>query len=557
MLAEGDRRLLEDLLDELLQSHRAPASAAFRVRHEAERDRIDQLVNGGYIKVGTNHCYLPTLRGLAECRSAAALHQQTRCNALIGMLQDAYRSAPTHAWTVAELAARASWRPDETAETLTLVLDLPVHTTATGDGTSNLWTSVMLVEEILDQEPMDWAVLRSEVVPESNEPLTLAQLTVDGYRALDGFSAQLGALTVIIGANATGKSSLLDLLRFLSVTAGQPLPPEIDPLSAGRRLFFAGGRERLAVTVEMKRARQTLRYRMEIQGPVGQPVVVAEQMESLSQEPRGGPRGFTYLSFRGGKGQVREKSPQPVRYAWVLPPHELALRRALDPNLRTLTQLQAYLSSWCFYPGFDVSAAAAMRRPVPSEPHPVLAPDGANLSAVLMHLMTHHPEPFDELQTHLRAAVPDFVALGVKPYGGRGMVLGTWRERGLNDALWLSDLSDGSLRLLCLAALCVLPTLPPLLCLDEPETGLHPRVLPLVAALLQTAATRSQLLVTTHSPYLLAHIALSDIAVMRKEGGRAVFRRPGDRAALRREVDEIGGEALARMHGSDELEARA
>jgi predicted ATPase len=101
------------------------------------------------------------------------------------------------------------------------------------------------------------------------------------------------------------------------------------------------------------------------------------------------------------------------------------------------------------------------------------------------------------------------------------------------------------------------PSIPPLICLDEPELGLHPRVLPILAGLLRIAAARSQILVATHSPYLLSQFTLDEIAVMRKENGRAVFVRPGNSKALRREIEELGGEALSQLHISDELEVRS
>ena len=88
--------------------------------------------------------------------------------------------------------------------------------------------------------------------------------------------------------------------------------------------------------------------------------------------------------------------------------------------------------------------------------------------------------------------------------------------------LTLADLSDGTLRLLCLAALCLSPRKAPLVGLDGPELGLHPRVLPVLAELLRRAATGSQLLVATQSPALLAGLPPEAVAVMKKVDGRAV-----------------------------------
>jgi predicted ATPase len=135
-------------------------------------------------------------------------------------------------------------------------------------------------------------------------------------------------------------------------------------------------------------------------------------------------------------------------------------------------------------------------------------------------------------------------------------VMGSWREAGVDGELTFADLSDGTLRFLCWATLC-LSRKAPLVCIDEPEIGLHPRVLPVLAGLLRQASTESQLLVATHSPYFLSQFSLEEIAVMKKVDGRAVFARPASNEALRREIEELGSSELVRQHISDELEVRS
>jgi predicted ATPase len=191
---------------------------------------------------------------------------------------------------------------------------------------------------------------------------------------------------------------------------------------------------------------------------------------------------------------------------------------------------------------------------VVTDPEPLLREDGGNLSAVLLWLRHDHPTAWEELELHIRSVVPGFRALNVKPRGGPGTVVGYWREDGVEGELTLADLSDGTLRLLCWAVLCLAPELPPLLCIDEPEVGLHPRALPVLAGLLQLASQRTQVLVATHSPYLLSRFSLKEIAAMRKEGGGAQFVRPSSSEALRQMVSELGSDEIARLHFSDELE---
>jgi len=437
--------------------------------------------------------------------------------------------------------------------------DLPAQPEISAQA-AELVSGVQLIESVLDSEPIGWPDDESPAKDTAASPESprVEAIEISGYRPFDRFEAHPENLTVIIGANASGKSSLFDFLRFVGFAASNPLPPEVDPRCTGKTLFHAGGPERIEFVLVVDHGqRKLLRYKVEIRGPVGTPKITHEHLATTEPLAKGEREPFIFLEFRGGKGVVNEQIERKLkRPEWTVQPNELALRRALDPTLVTLSKFQSFLSSWRFYSGFDVSESAALRRPVPTEPNPTLADDGSNLSAVLHSLMTEHQDVWQELKTHLRSAIPGFLSLNVKARGGPGTVIGVWRERGVKDELTLADLSDGTLRLLCWATLCLAPSIPSLVCIDEPEFGLHPRVLPMLAGLLRMASARSQILVATHSPYFVAQFCLNEIAVMRKEDGRALFIRPGTSEALRREVDELGGEALAQLHISDELEVR-
>ncbi|NQT19891.1 MAG: AAA family ATPase [Planctomycetes bacterium] len=118
--------------------------------------------------------------------------------------------------------------------------------------------------------------------------------------------------------------------------------------------------------------------------------------------------------------------------------------------------------------------------------------------------------------------------------------------------LW--DLSDGVLRFLCLAVALLNPAPPPLIAIDEPEAGLHPKLLPLVADMIKGASENTQVLVTTHSPDLLNCFDLKDIAVMSREGPSVYWNRPWNRESLRKMLKAVGGNTLADLHRSGELE---
>ena len=130
------------------------------------------------------------------------------------------------------------------------------------------------------------------------------------------------------------------------------------------------------------------------------------------------------------------------------------------------------------------------------------------------------------------SVIPGFKGLSVKARGGPGEVIAFWQEQGIDRDLSLADSSDGILRLICWMCLCVHPHPPALICIDEPDRGLHPRTLPVLAGLFEKAAERTQILLATHSSYLLTQFDISQIAVLRKEHGQAKFIKPGESQVL-------------------------
>lgn len=556
---EKTRQILRDLLAEVRSTGTYPQVQPFRIAHEGDRSRIDEMVQTRLIESEMGR-YMLTPEGLRQCDTAEARAELDAAARLIPVLQDHYRKAQGAQVTSAALAQQIGKSEVEVQRALTVLGHMRFWSSMGRDQESGLVNQFQLSESVLDASPSD-LVLPAEdgdlqAGEEREEARRLSKIEIDGYRPFRGFVAEPGDLTVIIGANATGKSSLFDFLHFVRKGVVDPLPPEIDERAAGKALFHAGGPERIAFALTLDLGqRLPLRYEAEILGPIGKPNVAREKLATTRPLRDDEDRPFIFLEFAGGRGMVRDQREKKlVRPEWTVKSNELALRRALDPTLVTLSRVQALLSSWRFFSGFDVSSAAAVRRPVPTEPEPFLSEDGSNLSAVLMWLNRKHQPVWEELESHLRSAVPGFRSLNVEPRGGPGTVIGVWKEAGVSGELTLADLSDGTLRLLCWTVLCLSPKLPPLICIDEPELGLHPRVLPVLAGLLRLASARSQILVATHSPYFLSHFALDEIAVMRKERGAAQFVRPSTSKALREMVQEVGGEAITKLHLSDELE---
>ncbi len=527
--ATPEARLLADIVVSWRRKGTWPRAEAFRLEHPEALEALDGLLAEGLLLAEAEH-YRPSLEAFLRHGPEAEL---AGFDYLLPSLKEAWRRNRGKAWTAEELGDLSGLPSVEVARILELFAsELDLAEVLFGDDVG-LVGAIQLSPAVLETERFATVRARLGAQGPLEAPVRLTQLRVEGYRALEGLDVPLDALTVLTGASGSGKSSLLDCLALLSAAARQPLPPEVEPRCS--RLHLS-----LRITSGSHRA---FRYAVQLGVAVGGPRVLSERFTALEVDASGQEsEPFTLLDFKEGRGTVRTVTwapprPRQLAVSQTLPPNVLALRGALDSMPRVVGDFRAFVSSWRFYPGFDVSRGADSRQPALTEPEPLLAADGSNLSAVLFHLMVEHPARWAELQAHLREIFPSFLSLSVKPRGGAGTVLGVWCEAGVEDELTLADLSDGMLRFLCLAVVCVSPRRAPLLCLDGPEVGLHPRMLPVLAGLLRRASTESQVLVATQSPALLRALSPEGVALLKRVDGRVELSRPGSAEALWRELD--------------------
>ena len=227
------------------------------------------------------------------------------------------------------------------------------------------------------------------------------------------------------------------------------------------------------------------------------------------------------------------------------------------------SSVRVLLANIMCYPGFDVTHSSGLRTMAADiKPATTLSAKGDNLGTVLHEILTRYDfrSVAEELRDFLRVAYPIFEEIHCDTtYGTPPQVLVRVREKGMSRSMEMGELSDGMLRFLCLATALLNPLPRPLVAIDEPELGLHPGLLPIVAEMIKTAAERTQVLVTTHSPDLLNCFDIADVAVMARnaDDAKVAWYRPANRKTLVQMLDNIAGETLGDLHRSGELEAGA
>jgi predicted ATPase len=382
----------------------------------------------------------------------------------------------------------------------------------------------------------------------------LPSIKVKGYRPFEETHFNFEPLQVIVGANGSGKSSLFEFLRFIHEACYREIPSEIVAGTIGQQIFHKLGQDKLWWCSEIIfEPIGSICHEGELLGPVGAPKMSSERIVTKPLKPDQTP--YTFLDFANGQGSVSDPSDNLLKQKkWNLKKsNQLGLGAMTDSTLTTLFNLREYIRGWRFYNSFHINIDK-IKKSVPTSQEPVLQEDAGNLSSVLFNLMTEHSDSFDELKSVIKSAIPGFKDLNVKARGGPGEVIAFWQEKNIAMDLSLADLSDGTLRFIAWATLCIMPSPPTLICIDEPDQGVHPRTLPILAGLFEKASQRTQIMLATHSSYFLSQFELTNIAVMKKESGKSVYINVSNSQTLIDNLDDFGRDELEKMHQSDELE---
>jgi len=406
-------------------------------------------------------------------------------------------------------------------------------------------------------------------------------------------------LTVVIGANAVGKSTLLDCLQCIAQCAEHPVNTVIGWHWGMASLSNAGsGEQSLSWRVTFSKPENPIWSRLPLDDkPLYYEVVLKGDVQGLAQpqyevlrkpEPAHGfPQAFKFLEATPFRRQIYSREAHKlVPFDEVLSKPDLVRETShaskqvdrlpipgptQEPALM-LSQIRFFnefpipsaarflLANIVCYPGFDVTRFSNLRtKAAEIKPFTMLAPNGENLGTVLHEIVTRYDyrAALTEIREFLQAAYPAFeeihcdTTLGAPP-----QVLVRVREKAMRRSMELWELSDGMLRFLCLAASLLNPVPPPVIAVDEPESGLHPKLLPVVADMIKTASERTQVLITTHSPDLLNRFEIDDLAVItRGEEFNSKWHRPSDRKSLVEMLKDVTGETVGDLHRSGELEA--
>lgn len=343
----------------------------------------------------------------------------------------------------------------------------------------------------------------------------IERLTVRNYRVLRDITFdKLTPLTVLFGPNGSGKSTVFDVFAFLNEAFTTNLRRAWDRRNRLHEIRSRGADGPVEFELKYRESRRSklVTYRLAIDERAGGVPVVVEETLRWSTAPGSG-RSRDILRFEHGAGQVFDETTGERSDEALDSPDLLAVSTLgqLSRHPR-VAALRRFISGW-----YLSYVSADMARSLPEAgPQERLSQSGDNLPNVIQYLQEQHPERLAVIFDRLRQRVPNLEHLFPEPMAD-GRLLLRLKDVSFDEPILAKFTSDGTLKLLAYLTVLHDPDPPAIVGIEEPENQLHPRLLPLLADEARFAAARSQMLVTTHSPYFADALTPKELWVLYRE----------------------------------------
>jgi predicted ATPase len=327
----------------------------------------------------------------------------------------------------------------------------------------------------------------------------LENLTVRGYKSIRSIERfELRPMNLLIGANGAGKSNFISVFRLLAELFGGRLQTFVQQQDGPDAMLFGTRKRTEKLEAEFYFGRNGYRFTLV---PAGKRLIFEREDTYFS--------GFGRERWRPlGSGHEESRLPE-----------------AADSFA---PYVQQGVTSWRIYHFHDTSTSSPIRQAQAVRDNLRLKPDAGNLAPYLRHLRERFPEQYQKIVEVVRRVAPFFGDFVYREEPGEQIELEWYQADDPDTVLGPRQLSDGTLRFMCLATLLLQPVSvarPDTILIDEPELGLHPFALSVLAALMRQASERRQLIVSTQSVELVSEFAPEDVVVVSRRDGASDLER--------------------------------
>lgn len=336
------------------------------------------------------------------------------------------------------------------------------------------------------------------------EKLKLSFIRLKGYKSInsDGQKIDFQDVTVFIGANGAGKSNLVSFFSMLNHMMTGALQTYLGKNGSADSFLYYGAKTttRIEASLNFKSSKEQDVYKFILSHAVGDTLIFNE--ETLSWKQKNSTKPFKLTLAPGLK--------ESGLYAKT---------RGKGANARTAQVMYSLLSNCRVFQFHDTSSTARIRNKGYINDNRFLRSDGGNLAAFLYMLKSQQEKYYNRIIRYVRQILPQFGDFELHPSPlNENYILLNWKEKKSDYLFGPHQISDGSLRFICLATLLLQPPelLPSVIILDEPELGLHPSAIAILAGMTKTASKHCQIVLATQSPRLVDEFNPDNIVVVER-----------------------------------------
>lgn len=346
------------------------------------------------------------------------------------------------------------------------------------------------------------------------------RIQIEGFKSIRQGDIRLNALNVLIGPNGVGKSNFIGLFKLINHVVARRLQVYVATAGGAGSLLHFGRKKTPSIRVGLTFSDAANGYACQLIATDEDSLIFTE--ESTWYHDREKYNTPYTSSLGGGHKETRLIDAQG------------------NPASGIAAHVVSAMQSWRIYHFHDTSSEAKVKQNCEVHDNRVFKGDASNLAAFLYLLRQQNPDHYRNIIDAVRMAAPFVEDFVLEPLAlNQQMIRLEWREKGHDHVFGPGALSDGTLRFACLATLLLQPHLPSTILLDEPELGLHPYAITLLAELLRGASTKSQVIVSTQSVTLVNQFEPDDVIIVEREDGQSVFKRL-DQGAMDSWLEDYG-----------------
>jgi predicted ATPase len=332
----------------------------------------------------------------------------------------------------------------------------------------------------------------------------LDEISIKGYKSIQSLqNFKLTPLNILIGPNGAGKSNFIGLYDFLYQIITGNLQLTVAK-SGGADSFLHFGQKHTS-KIELHFWFGQNGYSLNLV-PAKDALIIEDEIVFFHDKQR-----FPN-PYSNGVGHALQES---------------ALKKVSEESNKIAKYVMKSIYSWRVYHFHDTSTSAKVKQQCDLNDNTYLRPDASNLSAFLFLLQETQKKNYNNIIDAIRMVTPFFDDFILRPSPfNEGKIKLEWKEKGSDVYFDAHSFSDGTLRFICLATLLLQPELPEAILIDEPELGLHPYAINVLAELLKSASKKAQVIVSTQSVTLVNQFNPEDVIIVDRENSASIFKRP-------------------------------